>query len=74
MEKRLVTVVYWLGLVSSLIAFGLRALNISGIVAGNVVLLGITTWYDSFYHGAILFFLIAIATACTASMRGEKSS
>jgi hypothetical protein len=37
-----------------------------------VVQQGKTFWYMSFYKGAILFFLIAIATASYASARGDK--
>lgn len=74
MEKQIVTVCYWLGLLSSLIALALRALNIFGILARTVVQQGRTLWYMSFYKGALLFFLIAIATASYASMRGAKTS
>ena len=72
--KRLVIVSYWLGLLSSLIAMGLWGLSILGRLAGSVALVGWVRWYESFFKGAILFFLIAIATAITASMRGEKTS
>jgi hypothetical protein len=72
-EKQIVTVSYWLGLLSSLIAIGLRALNIFGILRPAVVEQGKTLWYMSFYKGALLFFLIAIATASYASVRGEKT-
>jgi len=73
MEKHIVTVSYWLGLLSSLICLVLRGLNIFGILATNVVQQGRTLWYMSFFKGAILFFLIAIATASYTSMRGEKA-
>jgi hypothetical protein len=73
-EKQIVTVTYWLGLLSSVIALALRALNIFGILAPSVVQQGRTIWYLSFYKGALLFFLIAIATASYASVRGEKAS
>ena len=72
MEKLIVKVSYWLGLLSSLIAMGLRLLNVLGILSPVVVQQGRTLWYMSFYKGALLFFLIAIATASYASMRGEK--
>jgi len=73
MEKRIVTMSYWLGLLSSLICLGLRGLNIFGILTPNVVQLGKTLWYMSFFKGALLFFLIAIATASYASVCGEKT-
>jgi hypothetical protein len=64
---------YCLGPLSSLIALGLRSLNAFGIMTPEVVKQGQTVWYMSFYKGALLFFLIAIATASYASVRGEKS-
>jgi hypothetical protein len=73
LEKQIVTGSYWLGLLSTLLALGLRALNIFGILRPNVVDQGRTLWYMSFYKGALLFFLIAIATASYASVRGEKT-
>jgi hypothetical protein len=48
-------------------------LNAFGILTPNVVQQGQTLWYMSFYKGALLFFLIAIATASYASVRGEKT-
>ena len=67
MEKQIVTVSYWLGLLSSLIALVLKALTIFGMK-------GVAFWYMSFFKGALLFFLIAIATASYASVRSEKTS
>ena len=72
MEKQIVKGSYWLGLLSSLIALGMRSLNAFGILTPTVVKQGQTLWYMSFYKGALLFFLIAIATASYASVRGEK--
>jgi len=74
MDKQIITVSYWLGLLSSLIAMGMWGLSLLGRLTQNVVLVGYTRWYESLYKGAILFFLIAIATACTASARGAKTS
>jgi hypothetical protein len=39
----------------------------------EIVKQGQTVWYMSFYKGALLFFLIAIATASYAWVRGEKT-
>jgi len=72
-EKRIVTLSYWLGLLSSIVALGLRGLNIFGVLSPCVVQQGRTLWYMSFYKGALLFFLIAIATASYASVRCEKT-
>ena len=73
MEKQLVTVSYWLGLLSALLALGMRAFNVLGVIISNVALVRSTTSYNGFYKGALLFFLIAIATVCTASTRSEKT-
>jgi len=64
---------YWLGLLSSLIALGLRTFNALGMLTPGVVQQGKTIWYMSFFKGALLFFLIAIATASYAAVRGEKT-
>ena len=74
MEKRLVTVSYWLGLISSLIAMGLWGLSILGRLAHSVALVRSVAWYDSFYKGALLFFLIAIATWIYKSVHSERIS
>ena len=73
MEKQIVFVSYWLGLISSLIAVGLRTLNAFRILTPTVVQQGQTIWYMSFFKGALLFFLIAIATQSYASARGQKN-
>jgi len=72
-QKLIVTASYWLGLLCTLIAVVLRALNIFGILTATVVQHGRNIWFLMFFRGAILLFLIAIATACYAWMRGEKT-
>jgi hypothetical protein len=71
-QKQIVAGSYWLGLLSAVIALVLRSLNLLGILSRTVVPGGRTLWYMSFYKGALLFFLIAIATASYAWVRGEK--
>lgn len=62
MEKRIVDLSYWLGLLSAVIALILRGLNaLAVLVPAAVEQKG--SVYMSFYKGALLFFLIAIATA-----------
>ena len=73
MEKRIVTWSYWLGMLSVLMALVLRFLNLLGLVRSTVIEQGRTLWYMSFYKGALLFFLVAIATASYASMRSNKT-
>jgi hypothetical protein len=65
MEKQLFTIGYWLGLTCTAIAlifrlvtfFNVTALHI-GPSGGNAI------GYSSFFHGAVLFFLLAIASWC----------
>jgi hypothetical protein len=65
MEKQLSSVGYWLGLICTVLALIFRifaALNISLLhmraTGGNAV------DYVAFFHGAALFFLLAIASWC----------
>jgi hypothetical protein len=62
-EKNIVKWSYWLGMASAVIALVLRAFNIFGIWLPAAITQGRTLWYMSFYKGALLFLLIAIATA-----------
>jgi len=73
MEKHIVTWSYWLGMLSALVCLALRLLNMFGILTGRVIEQGRTLWYMSFFKGALLFFLIAIATAGYAAVRGQKT-
>jgi hypothetical protein len=65
MEKQLCTIGYWLGLICTVLALILRALAffkiyppLVGIPGGSDIS------YLSFLHGAVLFFLLAIASWC----------
>ena len=72
MEKHIVTWSYWLGLASTAIALVLRSLSASGVLLAVIVKPGQTLGYLSFYRGALLFFLIAIATSSYTWVRGQK--
>jgi len=61
-EKHIVKWSYWLGLLSAVVALVLRGLNALEFLLPKVMQ-GRTIWYMSFYKGALLFLLIAIATA-----------
>lgn len=68
MEKQLSAIGYWLGLICMVFALLFRlftALNIfafrMGPPGGNAIS------YMSFFHGAALFFLLAIASWCRAA-------
>jgi hypothetical protein len=65
MEKQLSILGYWLGLICTVLALIFRlflALNIvpplMGVPGGNAIS------YLSFLHGAVLFFLLTIASWC----------
>ncbi len=73
MEKHIITWSYWLGMASAVIALALRSLNAFGLLVPQVVAQGQTIWYMSFFKGALLFFLVAIATANYNWARGQKS-
>lgn len=65
MEKQLSAIGYWLGLVCTLLALIFRFLTalkmippLLGVPGGSAIS------YLSFFHGAALFFLLAIASWC----------
>jgi len=70
--EHIVTWSYWLGLFSTVIALVLRLLNAFGLLTPVVVTQGRTIWYMSFYKGALLFFLVAIATASYTWTRSQR--
>jgi hypothetical protein len=64
-EKQLSALGYWLGLICTLLALIFRlftAFNVSPPHVGASGGIGIS--YLSFFHGAALFFLLAIASWC----------
>jgi hypothetical protein len=73
MEKHILTWSYWLGLASTVIALVLRLLNALGLLVPQVVKQGQTIWYMSFYKGALLFLLIAVATASCTWARSQRA-
>jgi hydrogenase-4 membrane subunit HyfE len=68
MEKHVSAVAYWLGLIFTVIALICRAM-----IAFEVVPLrigsagGVAISYLSFFHGAVLFFLLSIASWCRSA-------
>lgn len=73
MNKLIVDWSYWLGVASAVIALALRSLNALGLLLPQVVAQGRTIWYMSFFKGALLFFLISIATANHSWAHSQKS-
>lgn len=75
MEKQIVIGSYWLGIASTVIALVMRTLNAFGMLLPPATAkAGETIWYMSFYKGALLFFLVAIATSGYAAVRGNKTT
>ncbi len=72
MEKLISRFSYWLGLVSTAIALVMRGLNALGIGLPEKVIPGVTIWYSSFYKGALLLLLVAIATANFAWLKSQN--
>lgn len=72
MEKLILAWSYWLGLASAVIALALRTLNAVGLLLPTVVTQGRTLWYMSFFKGALVLLLVAIATANYSWVRSQK--
>jgi hypothetical protein len=65
MEKQLSALGYWLGLISTVLALILRALTALNITPPQMGAPGgRAISYLSFLHGAVLFFVLAIASWC----------
>jgi hypothetical protein len=65
MEKQLFTLGYWLGLIRTVLALIFRMLTALNITPPHMSAPGCNAIsYLSFFHGAALFFLLAIATWC----------
>jgi len=65
MEKQLSTIGYWLGLMCTVLALIFRMFTalkmippLMGVPGGTAIS------YLSFFHGAVLFFLLGIASSC----------
>ena len=68
MEKQLSVLGYWLGLICTVLALIFRMLTVLkmtppflGVPGGSAIS------YLSFFHGAVLFFVLAIASWCRAA-------
>ena len=68
MERQFSAVCYWLGLISAALALIFRALAALNIIPPHMGAPGgLALSYLSFMHGAELFLLVAIASACVGS-------
>ncbi len=74
MEKQLATAAYWIGLVSTVLALITRGLTVLGIFVFPVSTPGkIPISYRSFLDGAILFFIMAIASSVIVWAKAQKA-
>jgi len=76
MEKQLCSTAYWIGILCTIIAVITRALAMIGVwvapVAGGGAVGRIPLSYKSFLDGAMLFFLMAIASSVTMWVKAQK--
>ena len=72
MEKQIVTWSYWLGMVCAVLAILARLFNAAGSNFLDFLTRGNPVGYRSFLDGAVLLFLIAIASA-TYSLQKNRS-
>jgi len=68
MEKRLLVIGYWLGVLCTVLALISRIMLAMDLIPPRFgAQQGLAVSYVSFFHGAALFFLFAIATWCKSS-------
>lgn len=71
MEKKIAQYSYWLGLLCAVIAIGWRAANALGLFVTTYAP-GVNFGYLSAYKGALILFLVTIATSAYVSVTGQK--
>lgn len=72
MEKYIIKWSYWLVILSVVLAFLARAVNILGPDSLHFLTKGNPVGYHSFLDGAVLLFLTAIATASYSSFHSQS--
>jgi len=73
MEKQLCSAAYWIGIISSVLAVIGRGLAALGIFVSTAVPGKTPISYRSFLDGAMLFFVMAIASSVTMWAKGQNS-
>ena len=63
MEKSILTISYWLGVMCTVLAVAMRVLNMLGVSFYEIMTRGNPIAFRTFLNGAMLFFLAAIASA-----------
>ena len=72
MEKQLSTVAYWIGIISTVLALITRLLAVFGVFVSTSASGKIPITYRSFLDGAILFFMMAIASSIAMWVKAQK--
>jgi len=74
MEKQLGTVAYWIGVASAVVAVITRLLTAIGVFVFPAATSGrIPISYRSFLDGALLFFVMAIASSAAMWVKQQRS-
>jgi hypothetical protein len=74
MEKQVSTVAYWIGVICTILALITRLLAVIGIFVSSTAPSGkVPISYRSFLDGAILFFMMAIASSVAMWVKQQKS-
>jgi len=74
MEKLLCTAAYWIGVISTVLALITRGLTAIGVFVFPLTSPGkIPLSYRSFLDGAMLFFVMAIASSVAMWVKAQKS-
>jgi hypothetical protein len=68
MGKMIFQLTYWLGILCVVLAIAIRGLAVVGV---NFAIRGTVT-YGSFYRGALLLMVVAIASACYSVLENQK--
>lgn len=70
MEKRILVVSYWLGVLCTVLALICRGFMAANVMPPQFGLAGgLLVSYNSFFHGAGLFLLLTIATWCKSAIK-----
>lgn len=73
MEKQLFTVAYWIGIISTVLALITRLLAAIGVFVLPVTPGRVPISYRSFLDGAMLFFVMAIASSVAVWVKSQNS-
>ena len=73
MEKQLSTIAYWIGVLSTVVALITRLLAAVGVFVFTSTPGKVPISYRSFLDGAMLFFVMAIASSVAAWVKQQRA-